>query len=138
MCLLSDTIQFFVDNDIRFNPTSVYEDVSTSVTNLHKTGVLHKEVMKNIDKNLSKSTEKKELLTKLQKGGKKLFLLTNSDFRFVNEGMRFMFDDDNWRDLFDVIITSAKKPTFYSAHRPFREVDPKTGIQFPTYLLETM
>ena len=51
--------------------------------------------------------------------------LTNSAFPFVNAGMRFLVGDE-WRQLFDVVITSAQKPGFYSGDRPFRVYSSKS------------
>lgn len=71
------------------------------------------------------------------------FLLTNSAFHFVDQGMKYLLSEgeqpQEWRDLFDVIITSASKPLFYKrfifcmffgvmfSDRPFRLVDTNTG-----------
>lgn len=32
-----------------------------------------------------------------------------------------------WRELFDVVIVSAGKPSFYTSDRPFRQISPVTG-----------
>ncbi|KAJ1937284.1 hypothetical protein FBU59_004796, partial [Linderina macrospora] len=58
----------------------------------------------------------------LKKEGKRLFLLTNSGYNYVDAGLTYMFDTPNWRDLFDVVIVSARKPSWYLSHRPFRQV----------------
>lgn len=64
----------------------------------------------------------------LREKGKKLFLLTNSPYNFVDGGMRFMLEDslgyrDSWRELFDVVIAKANKPEFYTSEHPFRYYD---------------
>uniref|UniRef100_A0A0A9DSB9 Uncharacterized protein n=1 Tax=Arundo donax TaxID=35708 RepID=A0A0A9DSB9_ARUDO len=61
----------------------------------------------------------------LREKGKKLFLLTNSPFYFVDGGMCYLledqhFDGNSWRELFDVVIAQANKPTFYNSDHPFR------------------
>ncbi|KAI0512439.1 hypothetical protein KFK09_013078 [Dendrobium nobile] len=66
-----------------------------------------------------------KFLTMLKDKGKKLFLLTNSPYCFVDGGMRFLLEDtgvyrDSWRDIFDVVIACANKPTFYTSEHPFR------------------
>ncbi|CEP09759.1 hypothetical protein [Parasitella parasitica] len=37
-------------------------------------------------------------------------------------GMSYLTSSDDWRDLFDCVIVSARKPEFYKSHRPFRRV----------------
>ncbi|GJN33949.1 hypothetical protein PR202_gb22580 [Eleusine coracana subsp. coracana] len=67
-------------------------------------------------------------LKMLKEKGKKLFLLTNSPFYFVDGGMRYLledqhFDGNSWRELFDVVIAQANKPSFYNSDHPFRVYD---------------
>ncbi|CAN8284062.1 unnamed protein product [Cochlearia groenlandica] len=64
----------------------------------------------------------------LKDKGKKLFLMTNSPYHFVDGGMRFLMEDsfglrDSWRELFDVVIAKANKPDFYTSEHPFRCYD---------------
>jgi hypothetical protein len=64
----------------------------------------------------------------LKDKGKKLFLLTNSPYNFVDGGMRFLMEEsfgfgDSWRELFDVVIAKANKPEFYTSEHPFRCYD---------------
>ncbi len=70
---------------------------------------------------LEQDPELRPMLERLKSNGKTTFLMTNSPFEIVNAGMNFMLGDD-WRSLFDVVIVSAKKPTFFTAeNRHFRE-----------------
>ncbi|KAM3275487.1 hypothetical protein ACQJBY_044075 [Aegilops geniculata] len=67
-------------------------------------------------------------LKTLREKGKKLFLLTNSPFYFVDGGMSYLledqhFDGNSWRELFDVVIAQANKPSFYNSDHPFRVYD---------------
>jgi len=51
----------------------------------------------------------------------------NSPFWYCDAGMNYVVGPD-WRDQWDVVITSAGKPAFYTEdNRPFREVDIGTG-----------
>lgn len=52
---------------------------------------------------------------------------SNSPFWYCDAGMNYVVGP-NWRDQWDVVITSAGKPAFYTEdNRPFREVDIGTG-----------
>ena len=63
-----------------------------------------------------------EVIRNLKKSGKRLIFVSNSPFWYVDAGMRYVFGP-SWRNEWDVIITSAGKPNFYTdTSRPFREV----------------
>lgn len=58
------------------------------------------------------------MLVQLKKSGKKVFLLTNSLYEYTNRVMDYLvhaggkYEQINWKDLFDVIIVGAAKPSF--------------------------
>ncbi len=75
-------------------------------------------------------------LHKLRSGGKRLFLLTNSLWDYTDAVMRHVLDGvlpeyPSWRNYFDVVISAAAKPGFFSGSDPFVELDsrgaPVTG-----------
>ena len=50
-------------------------------------------------------------------------LITNSDWWYSNTMMTFVCGGDDWRDLFDVVIVSARKPSFFTTEKlPFYEL----------------
>jgi len=68
--------------------------------------------------------------------GKKLLLITNSDWNFSAAMMTYAFDPFlpggmGWRDLFDLVIVGARKPDFFTAHAPFFEVVTGDGLLRP-------
>lgn len=68
--------------------------------------------------------------------GKKLMLITNSDWAFSAAMMAYAFDPflpegTGWRDLFDLVIVGARKPEFFTAHAPFFEVVTGDGLLRP-------
>jgi HAD superfamily 5'-nucleotidase-like hydrolase len=68
--------------------------------------------------------------------GKKLLLITNSDWSFSAAMMAYAFDrflpgGMGWRDLFDLVIVGARKPDFFTAHAPFFEVVTGDGLLRP-------
>uniref|UniRef100_A0A0D6R9B8 Uncharacterized protein n=1 Tax=Araucaria cunninghamii TaxID=56994 RepID=A0A0D6R9B8_ARACU len=132
-CLLSDIIQHFVDEKLDFDPCSVYEDVKHAIGHVHHSGLVHRKILAKPEKYLVKNAAVLHFLNRLKEKGKKLFLLTNSPFYFVDGGMRFMFEDfglkgDSWQNLFDVVIALADKPNFYMSERPFRCYDKDRDI----------
>ncbi|KAJ2396280.1 hypothetical protein GGI23_003976 [Coemansia sp. RSA 2559] len=83
--------------------------------------------MDNIGDYLNRAPELLDILQALKKEGKRLFLLTNSGYDYINIGLTYMFSTSDWRDLFDVVIVRARKPGWYLSHRPFRLVPTAAG-----------
>ncbi|KAH8499789.1 hypothetical protein H0E87_015144, partial [Populus deltoides] len=70
--------------------------------------------------------------------GKKLLLITNSDYHYTNKMMkhsfnRFLPNDMGWRDLFDMVIISARKPEFFQMSHPLYEVVTGEGLMRPCF-----
>ncbi|KAJ2601621.1 hypothetical protein H4R99_002948 [Coemansia sp. RSA 1722] len=125
--LLADVIQYFSENNVPFHPRYLAEDIRTAGEYIHKgDGVsvspLHGVIMSNIDEYLERAPELLQLLETLKREGKRLFLLTNSGYEYVDRGLTHLFGTRAWRDVFDVVIVSARKPSWYLSHRPFRHV----------------
>uniref|UniRef100_A0A4W3I245 5'-nucleotidase domain containing 3 n=1 Tax=Callorhinchus milii TaxID=7868 RepID=A0A4W3I245_CALMI len=80
------------------------------------------------EKYISHGEKTCRVLTKLINNGKKLFLITNSPFSFVDKGMQYIVGKD-WRDLFDIVIVQADKPTFFNdKKKPFRRVNQSSTL----------
>jgi len=135
-CLISDVIQHFEDCGIQYDPTYVYDDISKAVSHVHTSFKLHNEIMNNLPEYLGRHPRLGELLQKWRAAGKKLFLLTNSYYSFVDRGMQYLLEGQlkqmqHWTELFDIIVTSANKPDFFNKRNPFRILNPQTGrLQF--------
>ncbi|XP_042514976.1 5'-nucleotidase domain-containing protein DDB_G0275467 [Macadamia integrifolia] len=129
-CLIADIVQHFVDAKLEFDPSYVYQDVNRAIQHVHRSGVAHRGILSDPQRYLVKNGLLLRFLKTLRENGKKLFLLTNSPYYFVDGGMRFMLEDspgnsDSWRELFDVVIAKANKPEFYTSEHPFRCYDIK-------------
>ncbi|RDX82002.1 5'-nucleotidase domain-containing protein, partial [Mucuna pruriens] len=129
-CLLADIVQYFVDAKLEFDASYIYEDVIRAIEHVHRSGLVHRGILSDPHRYLVKNGKILHFLKMLRKRGKKLFLLTNSPYYFVDGGMRFMLEDsmdcrDSWTELFDVVIAKANKPQFYTSEHPFRCYDTK-------------
>ncbi|ESW26837.1 hypothetical protein PHAVU_003G152500 [Phaseolus vulgaris] len=127
-CLLADIVQYFIDAKLEFDPSYVYEDVVRAIEHVHRSGLVHRGILSDPRRYLVKNGKILRFLKMLRERGKKLFLLTNSPYYFVDGGMRFMLEDsmdcrDSWMELFDVVIAKANKPQFYTSEHPFRCYD---------------
>jgi len=69
--------------------------------------------------------------------GKQLLLITNSGWSFTRQMMAYALDPycapgETWRDLFDIVIVSANKPSFFSERSPiYRVVDEAESLLLP-------
>ncbi|KAM3589439.1 hypothetical protein VKS41_000302 [Umbelopsis sp. WA50703] len=134
-CLLSDVLQYFKDSNAEFHPRYLADDVQRASNILHQWsslesrgigGQLHQTVLGDMSKFLTKDPLIVEYLQELRSKGKKTFLLTNSSFQYIDLGMKYLTSSPDWRDLFDWVIVSARKPEFYRTERPFRRTSEPT------------
>ncbi|HSP19694.1 MAG TPA: HAD-IG family 5'-nucleotidase, partial [Myxococcaceae bacterium] len=106
----------------------LYDDVREAIDAVHRDDSLKREVRKDIGRYIFRDPELGPALHKLRSGGKKLFLLTNSLWDYTDVVMSFLLDGvvgeyPSWRNYFDVVVTGATKPAFFTEGRPFLEVD---------------
>lgn len=130
IALLANLTQYFLANNVDFVPQYVYYDVRNAIEDLHKSGRLHHEITDNIELYLRKHPQIPILLNHLRSNDKKVFLITNSPFHFVDKGMKYIVGD-GWEELFDVLVLLARKPKFFAGStRPFREYKPDGGMHW--------
>ncbi|XP_025927294.1 5'-nucleotidase domain-containing protein 2 isoform X1 [Apteryx rowi] len=130
MALLSSVIDYFITHGIEFDQVHLYKDISDAIKDVHVKGVMYKWIEKDLEKYILHGDEIYAVLNRLVNHNKKLFLITNSPFSFVDKGMKHMVGK-NWRDLFDMVIVQADKPNFFTDRRkPFRKLDDKGSLQW--------
>lgn len=128
MTLLANINEYFIRNNVDYCPENVFYDIRRVVSGLHKSGELHNVIIGDLSRYLNIDYNLKDFLQRLSNAGKKLFLITNSKFSFVDKGMRGMLGGD-WTYLFDVIITDAHKPKFFTdSLKHFRKYDLDNNI----------
>ena len=69
--------------------------------------------------------------------GKKLLLITNSEWAYTLPMMQYALDPflpkgTTWRKLFDVVIVGARKPAFFTEQSPLFEVVTEDGLLRPS------
>ncbi|MBL8958092.1 MAG: HAD-IG family 5'-nucleotidase [Myxococcaceae bacterium] len=110
----------------------LYDDIREAIDTVHRDNSLKTEIKKDIGRYIYKDPELGPALHKLRSGGKKLFLLTNSGWDYTEAVMKYLLDGmvpeyPFWRNYFDVVVTAARKPDFFTGLEPFLEVDPATS-----------
>jgi HAD superfamily 5'-nucleotidase-like hydrolase len=114
----------------------LYERVRTVVDDQHCEGKLKAEICSNFDKYVILDPDLCATLRDQRDAGKKLMLITNSDWPYTRDVMahalnRYLPDGMTWRDLFDLIIVSARKPDFFTSRSPLLEVVDEDGLLRP-------
>ncbi|XP_044740983.1 5'-nucleotidase domain-containing protein 3 isoform X2 [Chrysoperla carnea] len=121
MCLLCNVADYFERNHIDYHPEILFRDVKNSVQSSHP--IMHGIVTQNVAEYIEHNKDLRRFFDRLQTAGKKLFLVTNSPYHFVNKGMELLVGKD-WKMIFDVIIVQARKPRFFTDEsRPIRLFD---------------
>jgi len=119
-----------------FEYASLYRHVRAGVDAQHIEGHLKAEIAAAPDLYVVQDPEAALALMDQKAAGKKLLLITNSEWSFTSKMMAHAYDrhlpgDMTWRNLFDLVIVSARKPAFFTEQGPFFEVVDEEGLLRP-------
>jgi HAD superfamily 5'-nucleotidase-like hydrolase len=122
-CLFAEVIDLLEGRGEQVDYTKLFVDIRESIDTVHRDGTLKAEVKKDLGHYIVRDPELGPALHKLRSGGKKLFVLTNSLFDYTDAVMSFILDGQlpeypSWRNYFDIVVTGAAKPAFFSERRP--------------------
>lgn len=110
----------------------IADDLTAVLDRAHRDGSLKDTVRKDLDRYIIKDPEAVAGMETYKKHGKKLFVLTNSDFTYTQLLLDhainpFLKEHKSWQELFDFTITLASKPRFFMDNLRFLEIDPATN-----------
>lgn len=116
----------------------LYKAVGKALFRAHVEGQLKSEIMSNPELFVEPDPVLPLTLLDQKEAGKKLLLITNSDYHYTDKMMqhsfnRFLPNDMGWRDLFDIVIVSARKPEFFQMSHPLYEVVTGEGLMRPCF-----
>jgi HAD superfamily 5'-nucleotidase-like hydrolase len=105
----------------------LYQAVRNSIDAVHMEGSFKAEIIADPERFVEHDPELPLALLDQRHAGKKLLLITNSEWDFTRSMMsyafdRFLPDGMTWRDLFHTVIVSARKPDFFFRPNPMYEV----------------
>lgn len=83
MNLLAYLIEYLELRSIPFDPMQLHADVRSSMEQLHRSGKLHDEIIRDPGLYLRRDARLEPLLARLQRNGKKVFLVSNSNYSFM-------------------------------------------------------
>lgn len=126
-CLVADLIGWLAQTNLTFVPAYIYADVVQAVSDVHASGLLYSAVMKNPSKFVDPPKHMASYFQRLKDAGKKTFILSNSPLRYIDALMMEFYGPSWAKNLFDIVVVEAKKPSFFQGDRPFRRVNPFTS-----------
>uniref|UniRef100_A0A8C1D625 5'-nucleotidase, cytosolic IIb n=1 Tax=Cyprinus carpio carpio TaxID=630221 RepID=A0A8C1D625_CYPCA len=133
----------FKDGDLFMSFKSMFQDVRDAVDWVHFKGTLKEKTVENLEKYVVKDGKLPLLLSRMNEVAK-VFLATNSDYKYTDKIMTYLFDfpygpkhgtaHRPWQSYFDLILVDARKPLFFGEGTVLRQVDTTTGrLKIGTY-----
>ncbi len=113
--------------------TDLYHFVRRSLDEAHIEGRLKADIMSDPDRYVERDESLGLTLLDQKHAGKKLLLITNSEWNYTAPMMTYVLDpflpgDMTWEDLFDIKIVAARKPDFFTLRMPTFEVVDRSGV----------
>jgi HAD superfamily 5'-nucleotidase-like hydrolase len=114
----------------------LYERVRRALDQAHIEGQLKAEIAADPERFVEPDPDAALALLDQRAAGKKLLLITNSGWEYTRQMMSHAYDqylpgDMTWRDLFDIVIVSARKPDFFDSNTPVFEMVSDDGLLRP-------
>jgi HAD superfamily 5'-nucleotidase-like hydrolase len=111
----------------------LYERIRRAADEAHMEGRLKAEIIAAPERFVDLDEDMPLALLDQKEAGKKLLLITNSDWTYAAPMLSYAFDRFlpgamTWRDLFDIAILGARKPDFFSFSMPVFEVVSEDGL----------
>jgi DNA mismatch repair ATPase MutS len=99
----------------------------------HRDGSLKDIVAQNLSKYIILDKKIPEVLERFKAYGKKLWVITNSDYAYTKRLLDYTLNPclknhKDWTELFELVVTLANKPRFFTDDQRFLKVDDATGM----------
>uniref|UniRef100_A0A673GYZ2 Cytosolic purine 5'-nucleotidase-like n=1 Tax=Sinocyclocheilus rhinocerous TaxID=307959 RepID=A0A673GYZ2_9TELE len=129
-----DTERFYILNTLFNLPAMINCEIVQ--------GTLKEKTVENLEKYVVKDAKLPLLLSRMNEVAK-VFLATNSDYKYTDKIMTYLFDFPHgpkhgtphrpWQSYFDLILVDARKPLFFGEGTVLRQVDTVTRLKIGTY-----
>ncbi len=137
-CLFAELVELFDTDQLPMvaDYEELYWRVRRAIDGAHAEGLLKAEILADLDRAVDRDPQTAEALLDQKQSGKKLMLITNSDWPYTRLLMAhaidpFLPEGTTWRDLFDLVIVSSRKPDFFTSRSPALEVVNDEGMLKP-------
>ncbi len=131
--LFSQIVQLKSDGVSLPDFARIASDVLSAVDMVHRNGAIKSIVLKDFERFVVKDPDLARLLERYKEYGKKLMVITNSDYAYTRALLEYAIDPfltkhNGWRDVFDLVITLADKPRFFERPNRFLAIQTDTGL----------
>lgn len=133
-CVLYGQLVDYKDENPKLIPSydQIAEDVNKAVDVIHADGSLKEKVAKDLSRYVKKDKALVKGLKRFISHGKKLFIVTNSDYFYSKLLLDYAINPyltkgQTWQDLFTYVITLAAKPKFFYEKSRFLKINPADG-----------
>lgn len=130
-CVLYAQLVDYKDNNPETLPSYhvMATDVLSSVDKIHAEGKLKQIICENPTQFILREKKLVEGLKRYLGYGKKIFILTNSEYAYTQNLLDyainpFLESGQTWQDLFEYVMTGARKPRFFYDDNPFLSINP--------------
>jgi 5'-nucleotidase len=133
-CLYAQLVDRLDDGQVKPSVSyrELYEAVRTTVNVAHMEGALKAEIVRDPKQFVELDEELPVTMLDWQHAGKALLLITNSEWLYTRAMMSYAFDaylpkSKTWRDLFELVVVDARKPSFFTDAYPMLELVDEQG-----------
>ena len=124
VAVFSAAVEYLTDSEESIDYETLFEDIRACIDEAHRDGSILDVVSADFPRYVGRDPALGEMLHKLRSAGKQLFLLTNSYPEYSEKMMEFLLGGENgeyesWKGYFDVIVTAATKPRFFTERGRF-------------------
>jgi HAD superfamily 5'-nucleotidase-like hydrolase len=116
--------------------SDLYRQVRSRFDLTHIEGLLKQEISADPEPYVDLDAEAALALLDQKHAGKRLMLISNSEWSYVEAIMAYAFDrflpaQVRWHELFELVIVAANKPGFFSGIQPMFAVENDSGLLRP-------
>lgn len=130
-CMYAQLVDYYDSISQKVNYRRLFVEVRKCLNDAHQEEELKGDVVAHPEKYLIQDQRIVDALVKFKKFGKKLAMITNSDYDYSRKVMEFCFNPFlkmPWQKLFDLVIVASNKPDYFTGHNRYQKVDPETGL----------
>ncbi|MEP0547466.1 MAG: HAD-IG family 5'-nucleotidase [Rhodothermales bacterium] len=119
--------------EAKLSYSELYELIRGALDEAHMEGRLKGEIIEDPARFVALDKETPLTLLDQKESGKKILLITNSEWAFAAPMLAYSFDPFlpdgmTWRDLFDLAIVGSRKPAFFTQRMPAFEIVSDDGL----------
>ena len=119
--------------EAKMSYSELYELIRGALDEAHMEGRMKGEIIEDPARFVALDKEIPLTLLDQKESGKKILLITNSEWAFAAPMLTYAFDPFlpdgmTWRDLFDIAIVGSRKPAFFTQKMPAFEIVSDDGL----------